>query len=86
MSVNEFNFVHERVDQIDVNLFDMDGSTPFNDNHTLAHIMHLAGIFPSVSQARKNGWHKPIPFGFSEFVVGKNRKQVFILNRIEKWT
>ena len=81
---NEFDFIHENVDPIDINLFDMNGGTHFNDTHTLAHIMHWAGIFPSVSQARKNGWHKPIPFGFSEFIVGKTKKQVFILNKIEK--
>ena len=81
---NEFDFIHENVDPIDINLFDMNGGTHFNDTHTLAHIMHWVGICPSVSQARKNGWNKPVPFGFSEFIVGKNKKQVFILNRIEK--
>jgi hypothetical protein len=42
--------------------------------------MHFAGLFPSVSAARKNGWNTPIPAGFSEFTVGKSKKKVFILN------
>jgi len=29
----------------------------------MAHVMHKAGIFPSVSQARKNGWDRPIEVG-----------------------
>ena len=49
----------------------------------MAHIMHLAGVFPSVGIARKNGWNKPIPEGFSEFTVGKSRKKVWILNEIK---
>ena len=48
----------------------------------MAHIMHVAGIFPSVGQARKNGWDKPISPGFSEFTVGKRKLGVFILNEL----
>ena len=44
--------------------------------------MCWAGAFPSVSQARKNGWDRPVPFGFSEFKVGKRKRCIFILNRI----
>ena len=29
----------------------------------LAHVMAKAGIFPSVGQARKNGWNKPLQVG-----------------------
>jgi hypothetical protein len=47
---------------------------------TMANIMHQAGIFKSVSQARKNGWNKPIPKGFNIFTVGKKRKEIFIFN------
>ena len=83
IAMNEWNFVHENVDQIDVKLFDMNPQkAKFNDTHCLAHIMCWAGAFPSVSQARKNGWDKPIPFGFSEFKVGKRKRCIFILNRI----
>ncbi len=47
------------------------------DHWLMAHVMHKAGIFPSVSQARKNGWNKPIPEGFNIHVVGKKRKEIF---------
>lgn len=48
----------------------------------MAHILHKAGIFTSVSQARKNGWNKPIPDGFAILEVGKKakKKNIFILN------
>lgn len=48
------------------------------DHWIMAHIMHKAGIFPSISQAKKNGWNIPIPDGFNEFIVGKKKRQVFI--------
>ncbi len=47
------------------------------DNWIMAHVMHKAGIFPSVSQARKNGWNKPIPEGFNHFIIGKLKREVF---------
>lgn len=33
------------------------------NNPLMAHVMAKAGIFPSVSQARKNGWNKPLTTG-----------------------
>ena len=50
----------------------------------MAHILHKAGIFPSVSQARKNGWNKPIPEGFNFFTVGKKAKRTKIFIFLEK--
>lgn len=52
------------------------------DHWTMAHIFHKAGIFPSVSQARKNGKNDQIPNGFNFLTVGKKakRKTIFILN------
>jgi len=82
MSMNEWDFVHEDVAPLDIALFEMAPNISFNDTHCLAHIMFWAGAFPSVSQARKNGWDKPIPVGFSEFKVGKTKRRIFILNRI----
>lgn len=35
----------------------------------MAHLMHRLGAFPSVGQARKNGWDVEIPEGFSQHVV-----------------
>lgn len=46
---------------------------------TLAHLMHMAGRFPSIKQAKKNGWNAPIPAGYTEFIVGQNKNQVYDL-------
>ena len=83
---NEFNFLHPKVSDKDIELFGfMDAPNCFHieDNWIMAHVMHMAGVFPSVGIARKNGWNKPIPNGFSEFTVGKSKKKVWILNEIK---
>jgi hypothetical protein len=49
----------------------------------LSHIMHTAGLFNSVGDAKRNGWDRPIPAGFSMFTVGKRRRQVAILNVVD---
>lgn len=51
------------------------------DHWNMANIIHIAGIFSSISQARKNGWNKPIPNGFTILTIGKKakRKEIFIL-------
>ena len=84
---NEFNFLSPKVDHRDRDLMGFDDcGTDMNimieDHWIMAHIMHKAGVFPSVGIARKNGWNKPIPDGFSEFTVGKKKKKVWILNKI----
>jgi len=53
------------------------------DGMLIAHFMHQAGVFKSVSEARKNGWNKSIPEGFSTFVVSKKRSKITILNIID---
>ena len=85
MMENEFSFLSPTIGSKDRALFGFDdGDEIFiDDNWILAHIMHLSGVFPSVSIARKNGWNKPIPKGFSEFTVGKSRKKVWILNEFK---
>jgi hypothetical protein len=50
----------------------------------MAHILFEAGIFPSVSQARKNGWNKPIPEGFTILTVGKKAKKKDLFIFVEK--
>jgi len=84
---NEFNFIHPKMSPKDIESFGFgdtkDSAWHIEDNWIMAHIMHLAGVFPSVSLARKNGWNKPIPEGFSEFTVGKMKKKVWILNEIK---
>lgn len=42
-------------------------------------LLATLGLFASGGQARKNGWDKEIPFGFSEWVFKKQRRIVFIL-------
>lgn len=87
MSV-EFNFVHERVSEEDLeNLLgpfeEKDGPlVKFDDSWTMAHIMHSAGIFKSVTEARKNGWNMPVPKGFSHHVVTKRKINIWILGEM----
>ena len=49
---------------------------------TMAHLLARLGKFESVNQAKKNGWDKPIPTGWTEFHVGsaKNRWLFYIWN------
>lgn len=46
---------------------------------TMADLVVEIGAFPSKSQARKNGWDRPIPPGYSAHKCGKRR--FWILNR-----
>lgn len=48
------------------------------DGWIMANIMAAIGLFPSATQARKNGWNKPIPEGFTNMRVGKDKKRVTI--------
>ena len=78
---NEINFLSPKVNDKDRDSFGFDDENIIlEDGWIMAHVMHRAGVFPSVSQARKNGWDKPIPKGMSEFVVGKRKFRVWILN------
>lgn len=84
---NDFNFVSNDVSPIDLILFFQpifgENMIPIQDHWIMAHIMYEAGVFPSVSQARKNGWNKPIPKGFWCERIGKKKIQVTILNKVE---
>lgn len=88
MPALEFNMVHESVSDKDIELIlgplePSDGPfIRFDDSWTMAHIMNAAGIFKSVSEARKNGWNKPIPNGFSHHVVTKRKINIFILSKM----
>lgn len=55
----------------------------FGKDEKLCHLMYRTGLFPSVTQAKKNGWDKPVPPGFSHFVVGKKKMSIWILNSFE---
>lgn len=54
-----------------------------SDKMILAHLVFHAGIMKSISEARRNGWDKPIPHGYSEFVIGKLKSRITILNIID---
>ena len=90
--IDEISFVHPNVSKKDRELFGFNEGDEHTIGHAvnsttgdwmMCHLMHFAGIFPSVGIARKNGWNKPIPEGFSEFTVGKRKKKVWILNEIK---
>lgn len=46
-------------------------------NPLMAHVMAKAGIFPSVGQARKNGWDKPLTVG--DFTVTKHKIRIRVV-------
>ena len=50
-------------------------------NFRFPQLMRQLGIFPSTSQAMKQGWDKDIPNGYSEWKIGsgKNLKRIYIL-------
>ncbi len=86
---HEFNFIAESVSDFDAEMFmgpfdDTDGPIiRFPSSWTMAHIMHEVGIFKSVTEARKNGWDKPIDRGFQHLVVTKRKIHIWILNKLE---
>ena len=83
----DINFIKTGTSQADIDLFlsPVDNGqvtmvyNPF-DKLVLAHLMHRANLFSSVSEARRNGWDKPVPTGFSQYVVGQYRALITILN------
>jgi hypothetical protein len=88
-NVHEFNFIAESVNDHDADMFmgpfePTDGPViRFPESWTMAHIMQAAGIFKSVTEAKKNGWDKPIDRGFQHQVVTKRKIHIWILNKLE---
>jgi hypothetical protein len=82
----DYNFISKKTSPMDLILFfdPLEGDTfeLIEDNWNMANIMAKAGVFPSISQARKNRWNIPIPKGFSEYTVGKKKIQITILNKV----
>ncbi len=85
--MNEFNFISGNTSEEDKELFfgSLDGTEEFikmGSHWLLAHVLARAGVFPSVSQARKQGANVPVPKGFTILKRGKNQRQknIFILN------
>lgn len=46
-------------------------------NALMAHVLHQAGIFKSVGEAKKNGWNKPIEFG--DLMVTKRKIRIRVV-------
>lgn len=42
-------------------------------------VLVMAGVFNSKGQAKKNGWDKPIPFGFTDERIGKRKVRITVL-------
>lgn len=83
-----FNFIHPDLPESDRELFfgplgDDEEFILIEDGWLMAHIMHRVGIFPSVGQARKQGWDKPISEGFTMMTPTKRKIPVTILNYFE---
>lgn len=57
----------------------------FDDHAGMAQIVSRSGLFPSASQASKNGWNKEIPPGFSVVEHRKKKRKIFILNVFPGW-
>jgi len=82
------NFIGKNTKESDKELFfgplEDDTFIIIEEHWIMAHILFEAGIFPSISQARKNGWNKPIPEGFNIITVGKKAKKKTLFIFIEK--
>lgn len=89
----EFNIIGPKFDpQCDFRLFtslddDKRGIKPDlvpleQSDKTMAHLLARLGKFQSVGDAKRNGWDKPIPMGWSEITIGKAAKRwdIFIWN------
>lgn len=83
----DIDFIKKDTSQKDIELFlgpvDKEQEQIFFEDKeglTLAHFLAEAKIFPSISQAKKNNWDKNIPKGFSQFIIGKKRSMITILN------
>lgn len=48
-------------------------------------ILVSLGIFPSKGQARKNGWDKEIPEGWTDITIGKLKHRICILKLTKEW-
>lgn len=80
------NFMHIDLPKTDIELFfGKDEKVDwFSDSNTLAHIVCRLGKFSSLTQAKKNGWDRPIPIGFAEHKIGKTK--FWTLNLWNGWT
>jgi hypothetical protein len=78
---NEYNFFRSTRESDKELFFGPLGCETFisiEENDILAHLLYKAEIFKSVSEARKNGYNKEIPCGFSDFKIGKRKTRITI--------
>jgi hypothetical protein len=55
---------------------------PFSAGATMAHLMAEAGLFKSVGDAKRNGWDKPVPPGYSQYRVGKRKVWIVVVSEM----
>ena len=61
--------------------FDPQDSIEIQPHWKMEHLAVEAELFPSLGQARKNGWSGDIPHGYTEKKrLGKMKKSIFIHN------
>lgn len=83
---NDFNVViGDFVTKIDLELiFSGENVNKMPENTTFPALMRLCGAFKSNNDARRNGWDKEIPEGFSEWTVGKKRIRLTIFKKTKQ--
>jgi len=50
-----------------------------------AKLLAALGVFPSASDARRNGWGDPIPQGWKDLRIGKLKHRICILKNTTGW-
>lgn len=78
--MNIFNIIGPKFEERDRDLFfDNDELMPLlESDKTMAHLLVRLGKFKSVGEAKRNGWDKPVPFGWTEISIGKNQNKVHL--------
>ncbi len=87
--MTKFCFVGRNTEPSDIPLFfdAVDDLLEIKETETnMAHLLARISKFSSVKDAKRNGWDKPIPTGWNEFVIGRgiNRIDVHIWNPTTK--
>jgi hypothetical protein len=78
----EFNFcIMDNTNEKEVKIiFDDENYIVLEKDATMADIVTMAQIYDSKSRAKKDGWNKPIPSGYSEKKIGKFQTMIYIWN------
>ena len=85
--MKEYNFIYN-IEESDKELFFVsfnnndpnDSFINIKEHCTIGNIVNEAGIFDSLTQARKNGFNYEIPKGFSDRYLTKRKIRITILN------